>query len=487
MNITTKLFTFILITLVLFALVPLSHAIDDMSDGDAPLITSSHDAIDGIILPKDDEKNAFLTVNRSENGDHPPYTQIEILEPAQPVPQAAQRSSFAGLGPRAPVEDGPVHNLNTGLEYATIQDAISDSNTTDYDVIKVEDGTYYENVVLNKSLTIQSENGSANCIVNGSNSDYDPVLRVSADDVGIIGFTIERDGTSNGIQQDYDFDNTTIRDNIIRKINYGISFHRSSGNGIINNTIEDAAYISIYIYESADTIISQNSLLSSAPGHYYHFYIFRGENLTISNNVLESGYYGLYLSSSDNNTISMNTESSAKYGFYLWESLNNTISSNEIGSNVYDGILLRSSSCYNDIHTNTLYNNSNGIWLYKPSNNHNKIHDNRIFDHIGDHGDITSQNRHAIRLYNASYNLIYNNTLHSNHKGITIWSVSNHNEVFDNNVTNNTLGIGIDGYTGNISCYNTVHDNVLSSNSGNSVEVGPGTYNEVCNNTFHEN
>jgi len=49
-------------------------------------------------------------------------------------------------------------------DYAKIQWAVD--SASDGDTIIVRDGNYYENVVVNKQLTIKSENGSANCIVN---------------------------------------------------------------------------------------------------------------------------------------------------------------------------------------------------------------------------------------------------------------------------------------------------------------------------------
>jgi len=52
--------------------------------------------------------------------------------------------------------------------YAKIQWAVD--NATAGDTIIVRDGTYYENVIVNKQLTIKSENGSANCIVDGGGS-----------------------------------------------------------------------------------------------------------------------------------------------------------------------------------------------------------------------------------------------------------------------------------------------------------------------------
>ena len=49
----------------------------------------------------------------------------------------------------------PVHNLNTLENFYTIQAAIDDSSTSPGDTITVDPGTYNENVVVNKQLTVE--------------------------------------------------------------------------------------------------------------------------------------------------------------------------------------------------------------------------------------------------------------------------------------------------------------------------------------------
>ena len=78
--------------------------------------------------------------------------------------------------------DADFNASNTPIQHAI-------DNATTGNTICVKDGTYTENVDVNKRLTIRSENGSASTIVNASNS-YDHVFNVSVDYVNLSGFTM---------------------------------------------------------------------------------------------------------------------------------------------------------------------------------------------------------------------------------------------------------------------------------------------------------
>ncbi|MEA2052861.1 MAG: hypothetical protein U9O90_08605, partial [Euryarchaeota archaeon] len=53
-----------------------------------------------------------------------------------------------------------VHTLNTGEDFVTIQAAIDDPETLNGHVISVDPGKYRANVIVNKSLTINSTSGN---------------------------------------------------------------------------------------------------------------------------------------------------------------------------------------------------------------------------------------------------------------------------------------------------------------------------------------
>lgn len=78
--------------------------------------------------------------------------------------------------------DLPVHNINTGLDYATIQAAINAYQTKDGHTIKVDAGIFNETLVISKSISLVGEN-PLNTIINGR-------ITISGPQVSISNFTL---------------------------------------------------------------------------------------------------------------------------------------------------------------------------------------------------------------------------------------------------------------------------------------------------------
>ncbi|HDD36012.1 MAG TPA: hypothetical protein ENF50_00895, partial [Archaeoglobus veneficus] len=117
--------------------------------------------------------------------------------------------------------------------YKSIQQAIDNAN--DGDTIIVRDGIYYENVKIDKSVTLKSENGSANCIIDGSKEGN--VVTIKADKVVIEGFSIRNSGQewweNAGIYIVSDYN--VIRNNNITNNDDSIYLGSSNNNTITNN------------------------------------------------------------------------------------------------------------------------------------------------------------------------------------------------------------------------------------------------------------
>ncbi|NAS88888.1 hypothetical protein C4E24_04010 [ANME-1 cluster archaeon AG-394-G21] len=131
-----------------------------------------------------------------------------------------------------------VHNLNTGEDFVTIQAAIDDPETLNGHVISVDPGKYRANVIVNKSLTINSTSGNpADTVVLAADPDAN-VFSVSADHVNICGFTVQ--GADELLRTGIHLNSTNnciIANNNVANNFYGIRLQNSSNNAIYHNEI----------------------------------------------------------------------------------------------------------------------------------------------------------------------------------------------------------------------------------------------------------
>jgi len=238
----------------------------------------------------------------------------------------------------------PAHNMNTGLGYDTIQGAIDANETIDGHVIFVEAGTYYENVLVNKTVSLVGESRE-NTLVDGDGTGS--VISITTNNVVIDGFTVSSSGSdavfehSCGVYVD-EVLNVTIKNNEITDNKHGIGFWESS-NGVVSGNDVSNNVDGIYLWYSSNNMISGNNITS------------------------HTLYDGIYLSESSSNVVSGNNIASNGYGIHLYESSNCTVSGNNIANNMY-GIYLGWGSSNNVFSENLVTNNSWGIDFYSSSN-----------------------------------------------------------------------------------------------------------------------
>ena len=267
--------------------------------------------------------------------------------------------------------------------HAKIQWAVD--NASAGDTIMVRDGTYIENVDVNKPMTLMSEKGPNSTIVQAANSDN--VFEVGSDNVNIIGFTVKGADWKAGIHLN-GVEYCNIFHNIVSNNYVGIRLKNSSNNMLITNIASSNRGFGILLYEmSSNNTIMSNIALNNSAGidirtgcntlsnnsisnnDDYGICLWGSSENTLNNNSVLNNSYAIYLSYSGNNTLNNNIISNNDHGIYLWHSCDNILITNNNASNNKYGIFL-SFSGNNTLSNNTILNNDDyGIRLYISSNN----------------------------------------------------------------------------------------------------------------------
>jgi len=189
-------------------------------------------------------------------------------------------------------------------DFSSIQSAVD--NATPGDTVFVDQGTYYENIVVDKSISLVGENRSTTIIDGGS---LGSVIMVSGSRVEISGFTLRNSGVGwpkSGVQIVDSYLNT-LSDNIIQDNHIGVLVDSSVDNYISGNNIT-ANHYGIYIFKSGLNQISDNFILYSSPtgGGAGVAFSFSDENLFEGNLVEGSGNVAVAVASSRNNNFYYN-------------------------------------------------------------------------------------------------------------------------------------------------------------------------------------
>jgi len=147
--------------------------------------------------------------------------------------------------------------------YTKIQDAIDDASAGD--TVYVYEGKYFENIVIDKSISLIGEN-IENTIIDGQELDNVITLGLNSNYTKISGFTIQNAGDDwyrAGI--DVNSDHNIISNNLIRSQRYGIALDFWAHNcRISNNTFTGNSYgLKIYSTTPNNNIIYRNNFIEN--------------------------------------------------------------------------------------------------------------------------------------------------------------------------------------------------------------------------------
>ena len=372
--------------------------------------------------------------------------------------------------------------------YGTIQEAVDHASAGD--TIIVRDGIYTENVDVGvDNLTIQSENGPDNCIVQAANPD-DQAFEVTESYVNITGFTVE--GASNvgyaGIYLGSGVEQCNILDNAALHNSVGIRLDSSSRNSITGNNAGNNN-AGILLDNSNNNVITDNNASSN------HFAsgicLISSSNNIMTNNTASNNKFGIDLDSSSSNTLTGNTASNNMFGIGISFSGNNTLRNNLMSDNSYNFGAEGSSysELDNDIDTSNLVDGRPVYYLINASGTVIDSSSNAGTVYCINCDDITVKdltlrdNGYGVYFYDTTGSEIENNTIDHCSGGIHL-DVSSNNNITGNKGTADhpnedaifLLHSNGNTVTGNDASWSLANNIILVESSNNSITGNNATH-----------
>jgi parallel beta-helix repeat protein len=186
--------------------------------------------------------------------------------------------------------------------YSKIQEAIE--NASDGDTVIVYDGVYYENIIINLPLKIQSYTGDSDNTTIFAIDVNRHVIDITSNNVEIKGFSIKGSNESAGLRGGIRLHNASfciIQNNKIINNDEGIVLlDNSSNNHISDNYIAFNHDNGLFLGESNENLITSNNIDSNGDNGIC-FYISNIYNYVKENIITNNGRRGIFLRELSNN------------------------------------------------------------------------------------------------------------------------------------------------------------------------------------------
>jgi parallel beta-helix repeat protein len=311
-----------------------------------------------------------------------------------------------------------VHNLNTGLNYTSIQEAINAPETLDGHIIFAESGIYHEIININKSIKLIGQNRE-NTIIIGNKTNN--TIVVSATNVTISKFTVKDGGEPNRV--------------VLPTPIYGVYVEYSANNFNFTENVLESNYVALYV---------------------------RSDFCYISNNLIYNNTFGLWLGSARNSTLRRNTFFN-NWGDFLPPSDSLALKTLNLDtSNIVDGKPIY----YLTYETNSTINSTNfpNVGLLILTFSHNvtirSLPTSVLFVYVTNSSiqNMTIENDLGILIYMSSWNLVKKNWVQGCIVGISLQE-GEKNTVIENTIEKCFYGIWLGSSVKNAFFHNNLIDN----------------------------
>ncbi|XHH08483.1 MAG: nitrous oxide reductase family maturation protein NosD [Candidatus Bathyarchaeia archaeon] len=288
-----------------------------------------------------------------------------------------------------PAEAENTKTITVPTDFFSIKAAVG--NASQGDIIIVKGGVYYENLVIDKALTLEGQGA----VVDGGG--VGTVVFVNADNVTFSGFTVQNSGgnlTDSGIYVNSS-ESTMLSGNVVTDNNIGVYLADSPrsllrDNALTGNKFNFGVYSSNfdgYIQEidQSNTVDGKpivywvNTEGKQAPPNAGYVAAVNCTDITVSDVLLEKNWQNLLFAYVTNSKITGVTGTLGMDGIWLIETSNCNLQNNNISGNVWGGVALVNTKD-STIQENSFKNNGGyGLFLSDSSSNqffHNNFIDN---------------------------------------------------------------------------------------------------------------
>ncbi|MCC4771996.1 PGF-pre-PGF domain-containing protein [Methanosarcina sp. DH2] len=428
---------------------PEAAFVRNVTSGAAPLTVNFFDASINSPTAWEWDFNSDGTIDSTEQNPVHTYTKAGLYTVTFSVENefganSSSRTDCVSVGEQAAilyVDDDNASGTVSGT-YSSIQEAVDRAAAGS--TIIVREGWYNETVNVDKTLTIRSESGPENTVVQSDNPE-DCVFYITADSVNINGFSIVGAGKySNGLLS-----------------NYGILLYNANENSICNNILTDNL-LGVCLYSSSNNTVQANNASSNI---HTGIYLYDSHNNTLYRNRAISNSCGIYIRGSGGNRLRCNEMRNNKYNLKITDfaSLNDIDKSNTVDCKPVYHIIGET-----DLEINA--SSRAGVVFCMDCQNVTV----RDLD--------LEHNYWGVVLCNTSISLLENNTLANNNIGMYLLD-SGYGKIANNSAVSN----GECGFMFENACGNTIENNTADSNILYGLYLSNSWGNTLQNNTMSDN